>query len=349
MFLAENPFYLLGIHSQDDAATITKAVKDKIEDDRENTSRYQDAGHILMQDKNRSEAEFYWLTGWTAKEVVSLVSSLVKGETVETVADSPRLSLLLMMNQLYYGKPIDLQTLLTIENEYARLSPQQGMEEINGDRERAGFAPLTDASEIERFIQDMLYEIGLSVREAAKRISAAQYGDMLYELGQKGKRGMVYYQLLVCYEWGYGGQIHLLQREIEMRLSRKRRWKKDEMISFFDTLHKLLCLRKPIYGRDGFWSLEPLFQQCRNHMVSLYNGGHPRKAEQWLKALQTCFSFVPSFLEKLAMDEIMIRQGGHLVKEGKIEAPAGRLPKEKLLFWGFMVFLMVGAALHYMK
>lgn len=348
MFLRENPFYLLGVHSVDDASAIGKAVQRKIEEDPENASLYQEAGHILMQDENRSEAEFYWLTGWGGSPN-GCISSLLQGEESDKKGHglSPRIQLLLEMNQLYYGKPVDLNALLALETYFSHLSPQEGMEEINEDRKKAEFPVLTDASSIEHYTQDILYQIGLAAREAAKRVPAEHYGDMLYELGRQGKRGLVYYQLLVCYETGYQGKLRLLEKEIEMRLSKKGRWKKEETERFFTTLQSLISLWKPLYGRDGIWSIQPLFDRCRNRMVDFYRTGNPKIAELWLWQLKALFAFVPGLAEKLTMDDILIRQGGSLLKEGNIETDTPRFPKEKILFWAFMGFLILGAAVHY--
>ena len=348
LFLGENPFYLLGIHSADDAADIGKAVRRKIEEDPENASLYQEAGHILRQGANRSEAEFYWLTGW-AENPIEWVSSLLQGkaEKQEIPSLSPRLHLLCEMNQLYYGKPVELASLLNIETYFSQLSPQDGMEEINEERKKAGFPLLTDASAIEHYTQDILYQIGLAARKAAKRIAAAQYGEMLYAFGRQGKRGLVYYQLMVCYEAGYQGEICLLEKEAEMRLSKKGRWKKEETEDFFKSLQSLLSLWKPLYGRDGLWVVQPLFDRCRNRMIDFYRSGNPRMAEQWLGRLKALFSFSPALVEKLTMDDILIRQGGNLLKEGRVETDTSGFPKEKILFWVFMGFLIIGAAWHY--
>lgn len=348
LFLGENPFYLLGIHSADDAADIGKAVRWKTEEDPENASLYQDAGHILRQGVNRSEAEFYWLTGWE-ENPKEWVSSLLQGkeEKQEIFSLSPRLHLLLEMNRLYYGKPVDLDSLLDIETYFSQLSPQAGMEEINKERKKAGFPLLTDASAIEHYTQDILYQIGLAARKAAKCIGAAQYGEMLYALGCQGKRGLVYYQLMVCYEAGYQGEIHLLEKEVEMRLSKKGRWKKEETENFFRSLQALLSLWKPLYGRDGLWVVQPLFDRCRNRMIDFYRSGNPRIAEQWLGRMKAVFAFSPALAEKLNMDDILIRQGGNLLKEGRMERDTSRFPKEKILFWAFMGFLIIGVILHY--
>lgn len=227
------------------------------------------------------------------------------------------------------------------------LSPQEGMEEINTDRQKAGFPVFTDAPAIEHYTQNILYQIGVAVRAAAKRVPADQYGEMLYELGRQGKRGLVYYQLMVCYEAGYRGQLRLLEKEVDMRLSKKGRWQKEEMASFFATLQSLLSLWKPLYGRDGLWAVQPLFDRCRNRMVDFYRRGNPRVAEQWLWQLKSLFAFSPVLVEKLTMDDILIRQGGSLLKEGSAEEAPSHFPKEKILFWLFMGFLLIGAALHY--
>ena len=348
MFLGENPFYLLGVHSVDDAATIGKAVQQKIEEDPENASLYQEAGHILMQGENRSEAEFYWLTGW-GERPAGLLASLLHGEErdIQEMSLSPRLHLLLEMNELYYGKSVDLEALLALECYFSQISPLEGMAEINEERKKAGFPLLTDASAIEHYTQDILYQIGLAAREAAKRIPAEHYGELLYELGRQGQRGLVYYQLMVCYEAGYQGRLHLLEKEIAMRLSKKGRWKKEETERFFTTLQSLISLRKPLYGRDGLWSIQPLFDRCRNRMVDFYRSGNPKIAAQWLWRLKELFAFSPALVEKLTMDDILIRQGGSLLKEGQTETDTQHFPKEKILFWIFMGFLILGATMHY--
>ena len=348
MFLGENPFYLLGVHSVDDASVIGKAVQQKIDEDPENASLYQEAGHILMQGENRSEAEFYWLTGWDEK-LECVLSSVLQGKDSGVSEEflSPRLHLLLEMNRLYYGKSVDLESLLSLERDFSQVSPVEGMTEINEDRKKARFPLLTDASAIEHYTQDILYQIGLAAREAAKRIPAEHYGELLYELGRQGQRGLVYYQLMVCYEAGYQGRLHLLEKEIAMRLSKKGRWKKEETERFFTTLQSLISLWKPLYGRDGLWSIQPLFDRCRNRMVDFYRSGNPKIAEQWLWRLKELFAFSPALIEKLAMDDILIRQGGSLLKEGQTETDTQQFPKEKILFWIFMGFLILGATIHY--
>lgn len=338
MFLGENPLYLLGVHSTDGASVIGNAVRQKMKENPENASLYQEAGHILMQDENRSEAEFYWLNGWEDSP---------QGQEDSEEALSPRLRLLWEMNRLYYEKPADLETLLAVERCFSQLSPQQCMAEINADRKKAGFPLLRDASAIEHYTQDILYQIGLAAREAAKRVPAERYGEMLYELGRQGQRGMVYYQLLVCYEAGYRGKLRLLEKEIEMQLSKRGRWKKEETRHFFTVLQEVISLWKPLYGRDGLWSVQPLFDRCRNRMIDFGRSGNPKIAAEWLGQLQVLFSFSPACVEKLAMDDILLRQGGCPLKEGDRETEPHRFPKEKILLWAFLGFLLAGAVLHY--
>lgn len=272
-----------------------------------------EAVHILGQNVNRSEAEFYWPIELPKEKALTFVEKVIDGETVgkEFLQPlSPRDILLVEMNQMYYQKRVSLDVLLDMEIQCSALSPLQIAEAINKVRQKSGFPKVCDASDIERWNQDLVYQMGLAFREILTHQPLPAMSEMLYELGRKGKRGLVYYELLTSYEETSQKQRKELEADVAYGLMILLSHPSQGKQLVQEKLEILISLLRALYGRDGWWVYESLFYQCRNRSIDLYTRKGKEAGLWWLEYLFSVFSFDDIGRQQLQQDRKRM-QAGH--------------------------------------
>ena len=206
MFFSENPFYRLGVHSTDSPAALQERERKLSGGEPEEV----EALRLLLQQETRCEAEFYWLVGWSKEEALSEASRIIAGRVYsrEHWAElSPLSRMMIELNEMAAGH-ISLSRLLKIERDFEALSPLEAAEDIQRDRRTAGVPLIKEPWIIEMWKQDLLSEIGRAASLASSQMKIEDYGGLLHELGEKGRRGMVYFQLLSDYEKRNTERLH---------------------------------------------------------------------------------------------------------------------------------------------
>ena len=301
MFFTENPFYIV--------------ANPKKEEDR--SLSLEEARHILRQNGNRSEAEFYWPVGVPKETAWAWVERVVSGHVFPISfwkETESFVGLVLELNTMYYGGDLSVELLLDMEQRFQALRPADVAESINRAREKAGYSRPCDASDIERWIQDVLYQVGIAFRKALERTTLTVASEWLFQLGKQGSRGMVYYQLLSIYEEISREKRKELETELAYGLMILLSHPAQSQQLVQEKLEELFSLQKALYGRDGWWTYQTLYNRCRNRGITLYERKGKTAALSWFRFLLAQFAFDDIGKKQLENDIAHIEQGQPLVK-----------------------------------
>ena len=302
MFFTENPFYILENQGKGE----------------ENPLSLEDAHHVLGQSVNRSEAEFYWPVGIPTEEARDWVEKVVSGHCFPISfwkETEPFVGLVMELNTMYYGNTLSAELLLDMEQRFQALRPVEVAAYINHIRETERYPHPCDASDIERWIQDILYQLGIAFRKAMERLSFPEVSEWLYEMGKQGKRGMVYHQLLSIYEETSQKKRAELEAELAYGLMILLSHPVQSRQLVQEKLEELFFLGKALYGRDGWWTYQNLCNRCRNRGVSLYERKGKEAALSWFRFLLSQFSFDEVGKKELEKDIDTIEEGKKLDKQ----------------------------------
>ena len=301
MFFTENPFYIEANPKKEEALTLS----------------LEEARHILRQNGNRSEAEFYWPVGVPKETVWEWVEKVVSGHVfpISFWKDTESfVGLVLELNTMYYGGALSVELLLDMEQRFQALRPADVAASINRAREKAGYPRPCDASDIERWIQDVLYQVGIAFRKAMERTTLTAASERLFQMGKQGNRGMVYYQLLSMYEESSREKRMELEAELAYGLMILLSHPAQSQQLVQEKLEELFSLQKALYGRDGWWTYQTLCNRCRNRGITLYERKGKEAALSWFRFLLAQFAFDDRGKKQLENDIAHIEQGRPLVK-----------------------------------
>ena len=301
MFFTENPFYIEANPKKEEALTLS----------------LEEARHILRQNGNRSEAEFYWPVGVPKETVWEWVEKVVSGHVfpISFWKDTESfVGLVLELNTMYYGGALSVELLLDMEQRFQALRPADVAASINRARKKAGYPRPCDASDIERWIQDVLYQVGIAFRKAMERTTLTAASERLFQMGKQGNRGMVYYQLLSMYEESSREKRMELEAELAYGLMILLSHPAQSQQLVQEKLEELFSLQKALYGRDGWWTYQTLCNRCRNRGITLYERKGKEAALSWVRFLLTQFAFDDRGKKQLENDIAHIEQGRPLVK-----------------------------------
>lgn len=287
MFFGENPFYL---------AARGASPEEKAE-----------ARRLLRTEGTRTEAEFYWLLDVPPGEALALAEHVMAGKVVAPPAAMGRLSrVLLSMNRLYYGGAAEETDFLRLEEGAEGLS----IPDISAAVKRArpdGSAP--DDVMLEGWMQSLPAEIGRAARRAAGRLAPGVYERILYHIGRRGKRGIVYVQLLSDYEEDHRRALSRGKGEAAWAAALGESHPGAALSLLASELPPLMEGLLPFYGRDGLWALLPLFASLRRAMEGVYQRGGREAAQPWLTLLTEHFSFDAKLSDMLAEDGWRMQEG----------------------------------------
>ncbi len=301
MFFTENPFYIVA----------------NLKKEEDHSLSLEEARHILRQNGNRSEAEFYWPVGVPKETALDWVEKVIAGHVFPVSfwkETESFVGLVLELNTMYYSGALSVELLLDMEQRFQALRPTDVAALINRAREKAGYPRPCDASDIERWIQDVLYQVGIAFRKAMARTSLSAASERLYQLGKQGSRGMVYYQLLSIYEEISREKRTELETELAYGLMILLSHPAQSQQLVQEKLEELFSLQKALYGRDGWWTYQTLYNRCRNRGITLYERKGKEAALSWFRFLLAQFAFDDKGKEQLENDIAHIEQGQPLVK-----------------------------------
>lgn len=146
--LLKNPFAVLGVTVQDSAGTIRQAALSAIRHGRLLESDAQAAHEALVDPATRLESEVSWLLGRSAPRVESILAALqTKPSTagrlalLETIDGVARANLAAHLCAVERGGVSTVRALVEAQNE---INPEAVFFLVNGNREIAGFPPVTE-------------------------------------------------------------------------------------------------------------------------------------------------------------------------------------------------------------
>lgn len=321
MFFKENPFYILGLeeNSVDDSypSSTSPASSPKVK-------------RILQDNQKRSEAEFYWIWDIGKEYALEWVRDIIGGR-IFTLSSwnnlSPMTALILELNTLYYGKMMSLEWLLDIERCYQKVNIEEVTKKINQVRQSQGFTTLCDASDMEWWMQNLLYQLGIAFKRAMRGTSLLDVSHILYQMGRQGKRTLVYYQFVSVYEMESFSQREELKGNLVYGLTLLSSHTEQGKQLTADMMEEYQSLMEALYERDGWRAYEPIFSLCRGSGIAFYSQKGKREGSIYFQWLLSLFSFDPTGKSILLEDLQNIEQGRPLHGGAFFKNDTCRVPK----------------------
>lgn len=186
MFLQENPFYILEVHSTDTKGTIIKATENKIFDSVDGgEERYKNAQNILINPRKRIDAEMSWLCGISKAEAYMLISSIKKNNMAEQILqkqDELR-AIVILINELSYAS-LDQgpQYIQNLDEIYCRLSDKKCMSIINADRMKARIPVIAEEKFICSARKNLIDDVGRALSSLGKREGTSVYTTIILKI-----------------------------------------------------------------------------------------------------------------------------------------------------------------------
>jgi|GEM_PF-4395387 len=178
MFLENNPFFLLGVHSTDTKSMILQAADNKIFQHAGQESAIRSAQNILTNPRKRIRAELCWPCGLSKVSAYQWVQGIVRHETI-AAAEMQQVSFQQMVLLIYSLPYQRLQTaaavITRIERLYTNLDGAAVMRLLNEDRVQARIARITEQHFIDEGLEELVDDFGTAVSQLGLSLGHSGY------------------------------------------------------------------------------------------------------------------------------------------------------------------------------
>ena len=200
MRLNQNPFYLLGVSSQQDRQTILSAAKERVLAVDEQSVR--DGRSALIHPVKRIAAEIAWLPGVDSSRVAGLFGLLELHPTqlrtyvqLGTYAQVPLLAQANLLSETLALLPLNVpvaelvQWIVSIAEIHGRINVESTIDVLNADRKKAQFPAITRAQYVESALADRRRYFRRTIERVLDRIPASHKVETLTGAVEETTRG----------------------------------------------------------------------------------------------------------------------------------------------------------------
>lgn len=200
MRLNQNPFYILGVSSQQDRQAILSAAKERILAVDEHSVR--DARSALVHPVKRITAEVAWLPGVDSSRVAGLFGLLELHPTqlrtyvqLGTYVQVPLLAQANLLSETLVLLPLDMpvaelvQWIVSIAEIHGRIDVKSTIESLNADRQKSQFPVISRAHYVESALAERRRYFRRTIETVLDRLPATSKVDALTGAVEETTRG----------------------------------------------------------------------------------------------------------------------------------------------------------------
>ena len=301
MLLEENPFYILGVHSQSDKNSILEAAEDKSFDDTENEDAYNRARDILLNPHKRIAAEVSWFLGVSSADLKGLLDDLEHVYTFQNEVEE----FVVIVNRL---KQLDIETavkqIIRLDSLYTELLPEKVRFLINADRKSAGFPLVQEVQDIQQGIHGLEDDVHRAIQQYTKKLKRPVYSRLANEIAENVSRnknifGSILTRFFDTYKLDMSTYVLKEQADME-QLFKNETYTSDFFLNHLEShvrvmssITKAECILIDSRGEDSFSSdVENYFSTLARNALAIRDEGRRDIAYKIFLLLKECFPLV---------------------------------------------------------